>query len=149
MLAIVLVALAGCGGDEKTARQYIEAARQTGKEVAQNQAKLQGQAEQLTKFAGIQNPTPQDYAAMQKFSSDLVALVDAINQSAQKARVEYEKVLDLNGVDKYKRYAEVQIETLGLVDKCSNLVKDFGAVLSEVLQAQVAGQPINEAAVTA
>ena len=57
-------------------------------------------------------------------------------------------MLDLNGVDKYKRYAEVQIETLGLVDKRSNLVKDFGAVISQVLQNQVAGQPIDEAAVT-
>ncbi|HEY5531914.1 MAG TPA: hypothetical protein VIK22_07940 [Candidatus Anoxymicrobiaceae bacterium] len=145
--ALALTLLAGCGGDEKQARTYIMNARKNGKTVSQNQAKLMEQANSLNKYAGIQNPTPQDYAAMQQFTAGLVTLVDAINESAQQARGEFEKVLDLKGVDKYKKYAEIQIEELQLVSRRSNLVNELAAIMSKVLQAEVTGVPLDATSV--
>ena len=146
--ALALTLLAGCGGDdEKQARTYVMNARKIGKAASQNQAKLTEQAKNINKYAGIQNPTPQDYAAMQQFTAGLVTLVEATNQSAQQARGEFEKVLDLKGVDKYKKYAEIQIEELQLVSQRSNLVKEFAAIMSKVLQAEVTGVPLDATSV--
>ena len=145
---MALAALAGCGGDEKKAREYIEEARDKGRIVAQKQDKLQKQGEVLNSFAGsVKTLTPEAVSVIQKLLADLFTMVEATNKAAQDTRVEYKKILDLNGLDKYKRYARNRLKTLGLVDRRAKLAGDFAVIYSGVLEAFLAGQAIDEAAI--
>jgi hypothetical protein len=145
---MALAALAGCAGDEKKAREYIEDARDKGRIVAQNQDKLQKQGEVLNSFAGsVKTLTPEAVSVIQKLLADLFTMVEATNKAAQDTRVEYKKILDLNGLDKYKRYARNRLKTLGLVDRRAKLARDFAATYDAALKTFLSGQVIDEAAV--
>lgn len=144
---MALAALAGCGGDDKKAREYIEDARDKGRIVAQNQDKLQKQGEVLNSFVGsVKILTPEAVSAIKKILADLFTMVEATNKAAQDTRVEYEKILDLNGLDKYKRYARNRLKTLGLADRRARLARDFAAIYDAALDTFLSGQVVDEAA---
>ena len=149
--ALVVVALlaagllAGCGSNEAQARQFLDTAHEKSKQVALNEQKLIDQGKRLTDFFNsIQNITPETAAAMKGFFNDLVKIVDAINTSAQATKPEYDKILELNDVTDFKKYARNKLEVLTLIDRRSQLVRQFAAIYNTVIDQAVNGQPINE-----
>jgi len=148
LIVVALLAaglLAGCGSNEAQARQFLDTAHEKSKQVALNEQKLIDQGKRLTDFFNsIQNITPETAAAMKGFFNDLVKIVDAINTSAQATKPEYDKILDLNDVTDFKKYARNKLEVLTLIDRRSQLVRQFAAIYNTVIDQAVNGQPINE-----
>jgi peptidoglycan hydrolase CwlO-like protein len=138
---LVIAMLSGCNDSERKARQYIENAREKYKAVAQELEKLKKLGESSL------NATPEDVAAMKKNLVDMAAVVDEINKSAQAVRSEFEKVLELDDVGRFKEFARLEIEKLGLVDKQAGLLKDITAVAVKAMDAYTAGQPLDQAAI--
>lgn len=137
--------LAGCGSNETQARQFLETAHEKSKQVALNERKLVDQGKRLTDFFNsIQNITPETAAAMKGFFNDLVKIVDDINTAAQATKPEYDKILDLSDVTEFKKYARNKLEVLTLIDRRSQLVRQFAAIYNTVIDQAVNGQPINE-----
>jgi len=134
--------LAGCGSDTAQARQYIDAAKEKSVKVAQNVQKLNQKGVDLTNFFNaIQNITPDTGAAMKQFLNEAVALQEAINNAAQDTRTEYEKILALGDAADYKKYAEIQIKILDLINQRSVLIKQFAAIYNGVVDYVLSGQP--------
>ncbi len=147
--ALAACLLAGCQSSEKQARDYIDQAREKSRAVALKQERLQDQGEELLKFINsIKSINADTVAMMKKLFQGLVTLVEATNDAAQEARTEYEKILQLEDVEKYKEYASNRIEALDLIDRRSSLIQQVGTVYGAVLDAALAGQQIDEAAVT-
>jgi len=148
LIVVALLAaglLAGCGSNEAQARQFLDTAHEKSKQVALNEQKLIDQGKRLTDFFNsIQNITPETAAAMKGFFNDLVKIVDAINTSAQATKPEYDKILELNDVTDFKKYARNKLEVLTLIDRRSQLVRQFAAIYNTVIDQAVNGQPINE-----
>lgn len=144
--ALAVVFLAGCGSDESKARQYIESAQEKNKQVLVNQEKLRQKGLELSKFDSlIQNITPESAATLKQFFADLVKLVEAINTTAQDTRTEYEKIVDLNDVANYKKYARNRIQALDLLAQQTPLVKSYAAIYSTVVDQALNGEPNEEA----
>lgn len=146
VLAALAVSLAaGCSGDEAKARQYIEAANEKGKQVYLNEEKLRQKGEQLSAFfESIQNITDETAKVMKNFFNDVVKDVENINKAAQNTRTEYEKILELTGVSDYKKYANNRIKVLELVNQRTQLIKQFAAIYTTVIDQALSGQEINE-----
>jgi len=138
---LVISVLCGCSDSERKARRYIENARKKYKAVAQGLEELKKLGESSL------NATPEDVAAMKKNLVDMAAIVDEINKSAQAVRSEFDKVLDLDGVGRYKEFARIENEKLGLVDKQAGLLKDLTAVAVKAMDAYAAGQSLDQAAI--
>jgi len=149
--AVVLAAvvacgsLSGCGGDQAKAKQYVTAAREKSQKAAETEAKLQKKGEGLAKFNELfQNITPETASTLKKYFADLVALHEEINKAAQETRAEYSKILNLNDVADYKKFAQNRIDAINLIDRRSLLVKQFAAIYDQVVDQALNGQPIDE-----
>ena len=148
--ALSIVLAAGCGSDTSKARQYLDAAHEKSKQVAINEQKLIDQGKKLTDFFNsIQNITPETATAMKGFFNELVKDVDAINTAAQATKPEYDKIIALNGVAQYKKYAQNRLEVLTLINRRSQLVKEFAAIYNTVIDQAANGQAIDEELVKA
>ena len=112
-LAVLLGALAavGCGGDTGKAKAYMEEGDAlskkmrslTGDAVFDSGALLAELGIQVSETGDIDPQTITDAANKQ---------IDTIIANGEKAKSEYEKVLDLSGVDAYKLYAEQRIKAI-------------------------------------
>lgn len=147
LLAVVIVfaAIAGCGNsNEIKAREYIAAARDKGKAVTQRQEDVKNHYAEFFKLAqSTQGATPEASAAMKKSLADLVASVQATYKAAQSTRSEYEKVLALSDVEKYKEYANLQTQILDLIDQQNTLLNSFVAIVNSAMDAVLAGQDVS------
>lgn len=146
-LAVFLAALAltGCSGNEAKARQFIESAREKSQKVAENEVKLQQKGEELAKYNELfQNITPETAATLKGYFAQLVTLHEAINKAAQETRDEYKKILDLEGVADFRKYAQNRIDAINLIDRRSLLVKQFAAIYDQVVDQALNAQPIDE-----
>jgi hypothetical protein len=143
--AVTITLLVTGGSNESQARQFLDTAHEKSKQVVVNEQKLIDQGKRLTDFFNsITNITPETAAAMKGFFSDLVKIVDAINTAAQATKPEYDKILDLNDVTEFKKYARNRLEVLTLINRRSQLVRQFAAIYNTVIDQAVNGQPINE-----
>jgi hypothetical protein len=151
LLAVIVVAaltialLAGCGSEESKARQYLQIAHDLSKQVALNQQKLIDQGKKLTAFFNtIQNITPETATAMKGFFNDLVKDVDAINVAAQATKPEYDKIIALNDVTDFKKYAQNRLSALELINQRSQLIKQDAAIYNVAIDQAANGQPTND-----
>jgi len=148
LAVLALTALAGCNNSENAARRYIENARRKYKTVAQANERLNKQYTALLALGqSTQAVTPQDLAAMKQGLADMVAIINSMEKSSRAVRSEYEKVLDLDGAGRYKEYARVEIQKLGLVNRKARIANDLAASAVKVLDAYAAGQAIDQAAI--
>lgn len=143
--AVTVVVLVGGPSEETKARQYLDAAHEKSKQVALNQQKLIDQGKKLADFFNtIQSITPDTATAMKGFFNDLVKDVDAINASAQATKPEYEKIIALNGVKDYKKYAQNRISALDLINQRSQLIKQDAAIYNVAIDQAANGQATND-----
>jgi len=151
LLAAALFAgtLAGCGGDEGKARKYIESAQEKSKKIMLVEKKLRKKGEEFLKFLAALPPniTPDIAATVKKFFGDTVDLVEAISAAAQDTRVEYNNILDLNGVMEFKKYAHNRIDLIDLIKRQAELTKQIAAVYEMTVDQAMNGQTIDEALV--
>ena len=85
-------------------------------------------------------------AATEELLKKLNELAEVTSEAAAAVREEYEKVLDLEGAEEYKEYAENRIEALELVLRRSELAVQFAAIYSEALATGLETGRIDEAA---
>lgn len=147
--AVVLtVGAPGCGGVESQARRYLEAAHSEGLKVTNNIEKLGKKEKELTQlYQKTEKVTPENLESVRKPYLELVELIGAVKVSAAETKSEYEKVLKLKDVSKYKDFATLQIKALDLLIKRMGLASDLYGVFNKVAEDQAAGRPIDEAAV--
>lgn len=150
LVAVALLggALAGCGGEESKARGYLETAHSEGLKVTKNIDKLSKKEKELTRlYQKTGQVTPENLESVRKPYLELVELIGAVKVTAEETKSEYEKVLELKDVEKYKDFANMQIKALDLLAKQMELMGDYYSVFNKVAEDQAAGRPIDEAAV--
>jgi hypothetical protein len=150
LVAVALLggALAGCGGEESKARGYLETAHSEGLKVTKNIDKLSKKEKELTRlYQKTGQVTPENLESVRKPYLELVELIGAVKVTAEETKGEYEKVLELKDVEKYKDFANMQIKALDLLAKQMELMGDYYSVFNKVAEDQAAGRPIDEAAV--
>lgn len=150
LVAVALLggALAGCGGEESKARGYLETAHSEGLKVTKNIDKLSKKEKELTRlYQKTGQVTPENLESVRKPYLELVELIGAVKVTAEETKSEYEKVLVLKDVEKYKDFANMQIKALDLLAKQMELMGDYYSVFNKVAEDQAAGRPIDEAAV--
>ena len=150
LVAVALLggALAGCGGEESKARGYLETAHSKGLKVTKNIDKLSKKEKELTRlYQKTGQVTPENLESVRKPYLELVELIGAVKVTAEETKSEYEKVLVLKDVEKYKDFANMQIKALDLLAKQMELMGDYYSVFNKVAEDQAAGRPMDEAAV--
>jgi type II secretory pathway pseudopilin PulG len=148
--AVTIVLLLSGSSEESKARQYLQVAHDLSRQVALNQQKLLDQGKKLTAFFNtIQNITPETATAMKGFFNDLVKDVDAINVAAQATKPEYDKIIALNDVTDFKKYAQNRLSALELINQRSQLIKQDAAIYNVAIDQAASGQPTNDAQIVA
>ena len=141
-------ALAGCGGEESRAREYLETAHTDGLEVTKNIDKLSKKEKELTQlYQKTGQVTPENIESVRKPYRELVELIGAVKVTAEETKGEYDKVLRLKGVEKYKDFANMQIKALDLLTKQMELMGEYYSVFNKVAEDQAAGRPVDTTAV--
>lgn len=129
ILAATLGVLSGCGGDTARAKSYMQKADATFEQVKTDSNEL---ASKITAaFGDITDP-----AKFKAAVDDLNTFLDGIDQKADAARAEYEKIKPLKGVPDYVTYADMQIELIGLIKEATAQLK---SVMSQIQTAATAG----------
>jgi hypothetical protein len=110
-LGITTLAVVGCGGDTKQAQVYMEAGDAlSGQMSSFTDESVFDVAALLTELGidvaetGNVDPKTITDAARKK--------LDSIIGKGEEAKVEYEKIADLEGVDEYKEYARARIDAI-------------------------------------
>lgn len=149
IVTLALLVFTGCGGgEEEKAREYIDSAREEARSVAQKQLEIQRRGEELNEFLEEVNAiTPDAVAATEELLRKLTELAEVTSEAAAGARAEYEKVLELEGVEDHKEYAENRIDALELVERRSELAVEFASIYSRALATGLETGQIDEAAV--
>jgi valyl-tRNA synthetase len=142
LVGVLAFALAGCGGgSEATAKEYME----NGDEI------IDGLEEESEDLESVLNTVFTELSTGNVTSSEVVnGMIDDLDKTsadalkeAEKAKAEFEKILDLEGVDDYKEYAELRI---AVIDGIESLIKETGnylSSLSEVLTDAEQGQQVD------
>ena len=150
LVAVALLggAIAGCGGEESKARGYLETAHSEGLKVTKNIDKLSRKEKELTRlYQENGQVTPENIESVRKPYLELVELIGAVKVAAGETKSEYEKVLELKDVEKYKEFANIQIKALDLLAKQMELMGEYYSVFNRIAEDQAAGRPVDSAAV--
>ena len=141
--ALVAVALLGgalgCGGVESQARGYLEAAHEEGLKVTKN-------IEKLSKITATAKP--ENIEEIRKLYIEFVGQIGAVKISAEETKSEYEKVLKLEDVEKYKEFADLQIKALDELIKEMGFIGELYTLYNKVDEDRAAGRPIDETTVS-
>jgi hypothetical protein len=123
------VLAAGCGGDTGQAKQYMKTAEAYYDQVATDSQALAGKI--TAAFNGATDP-----AKMQAAVAKLNTFLDSMEAKADKAKASYTKMKSLKGVSDYVKYAEMQIELMGLVKQATGQLRN---VMGQIAAAVSAG----------
>lgn len=148
VVALLACVVSGCNSDVKTAREYLNSAYGKSKSVVENQVKFEEKGQEFFDYyEGLSVVTPEDIQRMDQYFNELTAITEAINTAADETRAEYEKVLGLDDVDKYKKYAENRIEAIGLTREWVEQFNKFSDVLRRSFNESLAGGVPDEGAI--
>ena len=129
VLATTMLSVAGCG-DTSKAQEYMKAGDAASVELETYTKKAESGLDEFLIELGVDltvSDTPAFETAVKAANEQLDSLIAAAN----KGKAEYEKILDLEGVDEYQKYANLRISALdntvvvleGLQDLLDQLVK--------------------------
>lgn len=138
LVAVMVLALTGCGGDTDKAKDYIQKAEATADEFAGESEKMGASLETLmTELStAISAGTLPDGAEFKASVDEIRSSIASIYKGLQKSKVEYEKVKTLKGVDDYVAFAEIRIQQ---VDASSMIFKEIAAYLDKTSAAIASG----------
>jgi hypothetical protein len=128
VLSLLVVALLpGCGGDTKQAQEYM----QNGDKLVE---RLQTEANTWQADVSASMTNVADPAAFQSAIEKAKASANDLSKTAGEAKAEFEKILELEGVEDYAKYAELQIEALDkfqeLITKTNSFFDQMAAMVS-------------------
>lgn len=145
LVLAMVVSLTGCGGDESKAKEYVQKGDQIIDGIESETEELAGQLETI--FTELASGEVSSSATVDKMVSDLEGASENALKEAQKAKAEFEKVADLDGVEKYQEYAKLRIDVIdGVTELIEETVKYLEG-LGKVLAAAEAGQAVDIAQV--
>ncbi len=134
LLVLVLVAaVSGCGGDTKQAQEYTKEADALAKQVEDGVNAIPDKVSSA--FANVADPA--QFAAG---AEEITAFLEDVKKDADKAIAEFEKVESLNGVDDYKKYADLWTQILDIAKKTvDKMVAFIGQAVNLVNTGDAAG----------
>lgn len=126
VLLLAALALPGCGEEGKAAEYMRE-----GDELSKNMRSLTYKADFDTAAVLAElGFEVSDTGDIQPITDEAGRQLDSIISRGKEAKEEYEKILDLNGVEEYKAYAEKRISaidsTIKVLDAFEELLDDLG-----------------------
>ncbi len=123
------LAAAGCGGDTDTAKSFMEKGDELSKKMRTLTSDAVFDATALLAELGIQISETATVEA-QTVTGAATRQIDTIIANGEKATAEYEKILDLKGVEIYKDYARQRISaiesTTAVLEVVKGLLADIG-----------------------
>lgn len=133
LLLSACVVLPGCSDSKDMARKYIDQGDSILEDV-QSESETLGESIQSVMDRLCMNLGTGGVPDSEQFKSEVDSLsemFDRITEKAKAAMEEYSEVLDLSGVDDYVRYAELQIETIEIMQ---GLTEKWRSFLYEVVE---------------
>jgi hypothetical protein len=128
--AVVLVA-AGCGDDKTRAKDLVGDANATTSDMNTTVGDIGKQLSVIYSEATAQNKDKTRYDKAQGLLEQQVAKV---SKAVATMRSDFEQVKKLKGVEKYKEYADVQLQVLDLtrqsMDSINSFLKEVGKLTS-------------------
>ena len=145
---LLACAVSGCNSEEKKVREYLNSAYEKSKVVTENQVKFEEMGQDLIEYYdGLVDITPESIQQLDEYFSGMAEIMAAIGAAAEQTKAEYEKVLGLKGIEKYKEYAENRIEAIGLVNKWVEQLKKFYDIFKRSFDESMAGKIQDENAI--
>jgi cytochrome c556 len=138
-LCLSAVAAAGCGGDTETAKSYMRTADELSSRMSGLTSDNAFDALGLLADLGVQISETGTVEA-ETVTDAAIEQLDIIIENGEKAKAEYEKIGDLDGVEAYKEYASARIKAIDSTITVLEAVQELLAVL---------GDPDNKASVAA
>lgn len=119
VLVVAIALAAGCGsGDTKQAQQYMKQGDTYMKQLDTLGNALSTEVQQV--FSSVTNA-----ATFNEAVTKVKASVTKISQTITKAQTEYKKINSLQGVEDYKKYADLQLVVLKLDEQLVTLINKF------------------------
>ncbi|MFH1149974.1 MAG: hypothetical protein V1748_05845 [Actinomycetota bacterium] len=111
LLGMTGIAVGGCGGQTREARQYMTTADDMYEAVDQKLIEISKQSDQLISaiLTGNTSVLTQDPAELTRINDTLETAIPELDD----AKAEYQKILPLKGVDDYVEYARAMIAATG------------------------------------
>lgn len=145
---LLACAVSGCNSEEKQAREYLNSAYEKSKSVIENQVKFAEKGQELVEYYdGLLDITLENIQQVDEYFSGMVEIMAAFGAAAEQTKAEYEKVLELKGVEKYKEYAENRIEVVDLLNRWVEQLKKFYDIFKRSFDDSMAGKTLDENAI--
>lgn len=118
------VAVTGCGSETATAKEYMEKGDELSKKMSLLTSDAVFDAGSLLAQLGVQVIETGEIDP-QTVTDEAADQLETIIANGLKAKAEYEKILDLKGVDDYKAYAEERIKAIESTVLVLNAVQEL------------------------
>lgn len=135
ILGVAMLAVVGCGGDTDTAKEYMKAADTATEAMLKKGDALDKETETMLGAAAMGDVSSID-------PSEVGAVEENINlviSESQAAKMLYEKILPLEGVDTYIEYANAMIKFLDLEIKTLEAGNKLYAMIAPAFAQAFAG----------
>lgn len=115
-LVLLAVAQTGCGGDTKKARKYMNKGDSLYRQAMEKASEWQ------TKVTSTSNIT--DPAGFQDAVGKSKTLSSEVLKISDEAGAEYKKIYKISGVENYKKYADIRIAEIDVLDQIVKTMND-------------------------
>ena len=139
VLATTLLAVAGCG-DTSKAQEYMKAGDDATIELESYTKKAEAGMDEFLIELGV-DLTVSDTSAFETSVKAANEQLDSLIAEAKKGKAEYEKILDLEGVDYYQKYANLRINAL---DYTVTVLEGLQDLLDQLVKASADGKSLTD-----
>lgn len=132
ILTITVFCATGCGSNEAKAEDYMKKGDELSNSLEALTRNAKDDATGLVTALGL-DLMAASAGEWESSAGEVEAKVDQWIKDAKEAKVEYEKILDLSGVEEYKKYAELRIKALDNLISVMNGLNDLIDVLGNAI----------------
>ena len=139
VLATTMLSVAGCG-DTSKAQEYMKAGDDASIELETYTKKAEKGIDEFLIELGVDltvSDTPAFETAVKAANEQIDSLIDA----TEKGDAEYKKILDLDGVEDYQKYANLRIKAL---DNTVVVLEGLKDLLNQLVKASAAGKSLTD-----
>jgi DNA repair exonuclease SbcCD ATPase subunit len=139
ILALTAVSVAGCD-DTSKAQEYMKAGDEATIKLEGYTKKAEDGLDEFLIELGV-DLTASDTPAFETAVKAANEQIDSLIAEAEKGTAEYEKILELDGVDEYKKYAGLRIKAL---KNSVTVLQGLQDLLDQLVKASAAGKSLTE-----
>ena len=139
LLTASMLAVAGCG-DTSKAQEYMKNGDDATIELESYTKKAEKGIDEFLIELGV-DLTISDTSAFETAVDTANEQIDNLIAEAKKGKAEYEKILDLEGVDDYKEYANLRINAL---DNTVTVLEGLQDLLNQLVKASAHGKSLTD-----